>query len=194
LAIGLSVTAQLIFIVQVFAEDADVVRLLVELVALELGSLVTAFVLIGRSGSAIAIDLGNISLHREAEGLEILGINVNDFFVLPRLGGMAISQLVLAVYFSTLAIVTGIAFAAMLESTTNFKYLFAVASAFDLIELAAFVVKNLLFGLIIGATACFHGLNVGVSATEVPQEAQRAIVNALILVFLLDGVFALVLH
>ena len=192
LAVGLSVTAQLIFTVQVFAEDADVVHLLTTLIALELGSLLTAFILIGRSGSAIAVDLGNMSLNREVEGLELLGINVYDFFISPRIVGMAVSQLALAIYFSTLCIVTGVTFAAMLESTANFKFLFALASAFDPIDLMVFVIKNLMFGLVIGATACFHGLRVGISVTEVPQETQRAIVNALVLVFIMDGIFVLV--
>ncbi|MBA1330177.1 ABC transporter permease, partial [Candidatus Endoriftia persephone str. Guaymas] len=189
LAVGLSVTTQLIFAAQVFGQEADVASLLANLVALEFGSLLTAIVMIGRSGSAIAVDLGNMSLNREVEGLELLGIDVHAFFVSPRLIGMVIAQLVLAIYFSAFSLVTGITLAALLESTSNFKYLFAVVSAFEPLDLLLFFIKNLLFGLVIGANACLKGLSVGQSVTQVPQVTQKAIVNSLVMVFVLDGVF-----
>ena len=69
----------------------------------------------------------------------------------------------------------------------------AIPLAFDPVALIGFIVKNVMFGLIIGAGACYHGLRVGVSPTEVPQETQRAIVNSLVLIFLLDGLMAVVL-
>ncbi len=191
LAVGLSITAQLILMVQVFGSTADVVKLLSNLVALELGSLLTAIVLIGRSGSAIAVDLGNMKLRGEVEALELLGINVNHFFVTPRLLGATIAQLVLAVYFSVLSVVSGVIFSAMLVSGGYLKYLTEIPLAFDPVLLFIFVGKNLAFGMLIGAVACYHGLQVSRSVTEVPQQTQKAIVNALSLVFIIDGLLAL---
>lgn len=191
LAVGLSITAQLILMVQVFGSTADVVNLLSNLVALELGSLLTAIVLIGRSGSAIAVDLGNMKLRGEIEALELLGINVNHFFITPRLLGATIAQLVLAVYFSVLSVVSGVVFSAMLVSGGYLKYLTEIPLAFDPILLIIFIAKNLAFGLLIGAVASYHGLQVSRSVTEVPQQAQKAIVNALSLVFIFDGLLAL---
>lgn len=194
IAVGVSVTAQLIYLLQPFATENEITHVLTRVIALELGSLLTAFIVIGRSGSAIAVDLGNMTLNREVEGLELLGVDVNNYFVSPRLLGVAFSQLALAIYFSSLAMVVGITITALMENTTNFKYLFTLVQAFEPLGLMIFLIKNLLFGLIIGAAACFHGLRVGVSVTEVPQETQRAIVNSLILIFLLDGLFALLMH
>jgi phospholipid/cholesterol/gamma-HCH transport system permease protein len=194
IAIGVSVTAQLIFLLQTFATENEITYVLTRVVALELGSLLTAIIVIGRSGSAIAVDLGNMTLNQEVEGLELLGVDVNNYFVTPRLLGVAFSQLALAIYFASLALLVGITIAALVDNTANFKHLFALANAFEPQELIIFLIKNLLFGLIIGATACFHGLRVGVSVTEVPQETQRAIVNSLILIFLLDGLFALLMR
>ena len=57
--------------------------------------------------------------------------------------------------------------------------------------LVLFVIKNLVFGLIIAGTACFHALNVKDSATEVPQQTQRAIVNSLAMIAIFDGLLAL---
>ena len=193
LAIGVSVTAQLIFLVQVFGSEADVVHVLTQVVALELGSLITAIVVIGRSGSAIAVDLGNMSLHREIEGLEMLGIDLIDFFVSPRMIGTSIAQLALAIYFAVLAIISGVVSAALIESMSYMKYLRIIGQAFEPTDLMVFLIKNAMFGIIIGATACYHGLQVTVSPTEVPQQTQRAIVNSLVIIFVLDGLIALAL-
>jgi len=191
LASGMSITSQLLQNIHVIGSTEDVVSLLSDVVALEFGSLLTAIILIGRSGSAIAVDLGNMKLNREIEGLELLGVNVNHFFVTPRLVGTTLSQLVLAVYFSIISVASGIAFNAVTVSTGYWKYLAQVPLAFDPYDLILFLVKNLMFGLIIGATACFHALRVQCSVTEVPQQTQRAIVNSLSMIFILDGMLAL---
>ncbi len=192
LASGVSITSMLLTNVQVFGSTTDIVNILADVVALELGSLLTAVILVGRSGSAIAIDLGNMKLNREVEGLELLGINVNHFFVTPRLLGTTVSQLVLAIFFSSLSVISAIAFNASLYSTSYWKYLGEIPLAFDPADLMLFVVKNLIFGLIIGVAACYHGLRVQNSVTEIPQQSQRAIVNSLSMIFLLDGLFAIV--
>jgi phospholipid/cholesterol/gamma-HCH transport system permease protein len=177
LASGISLTSMLLQNVQVFGTTADIVSILTEVVALELGSLLTAIILVGRSGSAIAVDLGHMKLNREIEGLELLGINVNHLFITPRLLGTTLSQLVLAVFFSSLSVVSAIIFNATLYSASYWKYLGEIPLAFDPTALLLFLLKNLLFGLIIGATACYHGLKVQKSVTEIPQQSQRAIVN-----------------
>ncbi len=191
LASGVSITSMLLKNVQVFGSTADIVSILTEVVALELGSLLTAVILVGRSGSAIAIDLGNMKLHREVEGLELLGVNLNHFFVTPRLLGTTVAQLVLAIFFSTISVVSAIAFNATLYSSGYWKYLGELPLAFDPADLLLFVVKNLLFGLIIGTTACYHALRVENSVTEIPQQSQRAIVNSLSMIFILDGLIAM---
>ncbi len=193
LAVGAGITTQLIRLMQVVGSDTDVVNVLTQVVALELAPLLTAIIVTGRTGSAVAVDLGNMQLHREVEGLALLGINVQDYFISPRLVGIAVSQLMLAVYFSLLAVVSGVFFSALFLSLTHFKYLLAIPLAFDPVALIGFLVKNLMFGFIIGATACYHGLQVTQSPTEVPQQTQRAIVNGMVLIFLLDGVLAVTL-
>lgn len=193
LAVGAGITAQLILLFQVVGTEADVINVLTKVVALELAPLLTAIIVIGRTGSAIAVDLGNMKLHREVEGLTLLGIDVQDFFISPRLVGVGLSQLILAVYFAVIAVVSGVFFSALLASFGYLKYLLAIPLAFDPVALVGFVVKNLMFGLLIGGAACYHGLRVGISPTEVPQETQRAIVNSLVLIFLLDGLMAVTL-
>jgi phospholipid/cholesterol/gamma-HCH transport system permease protein len=193
LAVGAGITAQLIMLVQVVGTEADVINLLTQVVALELAPLLTAIIVTGRTGSAITVDLGNMKLHREVEGLTLLGMDVQDYFITPRLVGVGISQLILAVYFAVIAVVSGVFFSALLMSFSHLKYLVAIPLAFDPVALIGFVLKNVMFGLIIGAAASYHGLRVGISPTEVPQETQRAIVNGLVLIFIIDGMMAVTL-
>ncbi len=192
IAVGLSITSQFILMVEVFGSTEDVVNVLSQVVALELGSLLTAIVLIGRSGSAIAVDLGNMKLNGEVEGLGLLGININHYFVTPRIISAAIAQMTLAVYFTLVAVISGILFATLFVSVGYVDYLVAIPLAFNPVDLISFLAKNLVFGTIIGAAACYHGLRVERSRTEVPQQAQRAIINSMMLVFLFDGLLALV--
>jgi phospholipid/cholesterol/gamma-HCH transport system permease protein len=190
-AIGFSVTAQLILTLQAYGSEKEVVNLLIRFVALELSPLLTAIIVISRSGSAVAVDIGNMAINKEIHGLELLGIDALVYVAFPRLLGIAVSQIMLAVYFSSLSIILGIFFSVLLESSSNFKYFFILINSISPLELLAFLFKNMLFGFIIGANACFHGLQVKYSVTEVPQETQQAIIHSLVSVFFINALFVL---
>jgi len=192
LAVGLSITSQMLKLAQALGSESDVADLLTNIVGSELSSLLTAIILIGRSGSAIAVDLGGMNLRGEVEGLELLGINVNEFFVTPRIIGAAISQFVLAVWFGAIALFGGVFISSLISSGTSLHQLKRMAETVDPSLLALFVLKNLLFGIIIASTACYHGFRVRNSPTELPQQTQRAIVTSLVLVFAADGLLAVV--
>src|SRR5579871_1041179 len=171
LAVGLSITSQMLGLAQALGSEADVAALLTNIVGSELSSLLTAIVLIGRSGSAIAVDLGGMNLRGEVEGLELLGINVNEFFVTPRIIGAAISQFVLAVYFAGIALFGGVFIITLLGlEGTSLHQLKRMAESVDPLVIAVFGLKNLLFGITIAGTACYHGFRVRLSPTELPQQ------------------------
>ncbi len=190
-ATGISVAASLVTVVEVFRDPGDVIDVLIKVIVLELGALMTAIVIIGRSGSAIAVDLGNARLGGEIEGLELLGIDIDRFIVIPRLLGAGIAQVVLSVYFSLLALVSGILMPALFKAPAYFSYFAEIPKAFDPAQIILFLVKNLLFGFVISTAACFHGLQVSRSVTEVPQQTQKAIVVSLAMIFLIDGLIAI---
>jgi phospholipid/cholesterol/gamma-HCH transport system permease protein len=190
---GFLFTFRLIGILDSVGGASDLVDILAAVIGLEIGPLLAAFILISRTGSAIVVDIGNMKLHGEIEGLENLGININDYLVAPRLIGAAISQLAITVYFTFITLVFGIILSGVFLSSAHFEFLTTLESAFDFQIVGAFVVKNLLFGYIIATTACYHGLSVHSSATEVPQQTQRAIVNSLVIIFIVDGLMGIAL-
>lgn len=192
LTIGMGITTQMIFLMYTVGNVQDVVNMLSQVVATELGPLITAIILIGRSGSAITVDLGNMKVNGELSALELLGIDIDDIFVVPRIISTTISQVTLSVYFSFITLISGIALSEYLFGISSLEYINTLISALSPKDVLIFFLKNLLFGVIIGATACFHALKVQGSITEVPQRTQRAIVQSIALVFLTDAFMVLV--
>ncbi len=190
---GFLFTFRLIGILDSLSNAEDLVNILATVIGLEIAPLLAAFILISRTGSAIVVDIGNMKLHGEIEGLEILGININDYLIAPRILGAAISQLAISVYFTAITLVFGVILSGIFLSPSHFEFLTTLGSAFDARTIFSFVIKNLLFGYIIATTACYHGLSVGNSATEVPQQTQQSIVNSLIFIFIVDGLMAIAL-
>ena len=155
-------------------------RILVSVVIRELAPLITAIVVTGRSGTAIATELGNMKVNSEIHALASLGIDPARYVVWPRLVAAVVSVLVLTVYFSAVAVGGGYA-ASLLVASPSFQSLregFAAAlTPFDLI---LFLTKGIGLGLIVGWLSCHFGLQVQSSPTEVPRQASRAVVMTLL--------------
>ena len=179
--------------IALFDSVTDTMTMLIYMIGLEVGPMIAAITLISRTASAISVDIGNMKLHREIQSLEFMGVNINEYLIAPRILGVTVSQLVVAVFFTVITLVSGIFLSGLLTSPSHFSYLFKLADSVEPMMLLLFVVKNILFGLTIGAVSCYHGLRVGTSATEVPQQTQKAIVNILIMLFIIDGISAMVL-
>lgn len=192
MAVGISITAQILDLGQALGSEHDVELMLAKIIGTELSPLLTAIIIIGRSGSAITVDMGLMQVRGEVEGLMLLGININHFFVAPRILGAAISQLALSIYFAAIALFGGVLLAGMIFSAQYSHEVMRLIAVVQPSQFVIFVLKNLLFGMIIAGTACFHGLRVHASPTELPQQTQRAIVTSLVLVFLVDGLLAII--
>lgn len=193
LVTGFLFTFRLIEVVSSLGGAEETVGLLVTIIGLGIGPFIAAIILISRTGSAIVVDMGNMKLHGEIEGLEMLGININDLLVAPRIIGCAVSQLVVTVYFTLISLVTGIVLSGLFLGAGYYELLITMSSAFKPWMLLIFVGKNLLFGYMIATVACYNGLWVHGSPTEIPQRTTRAIVDCLVFVFIIDGLLALLL-
>lgn len=179
--------------IALFESLTDTLSILIFIIGLEAGPMIAAIILISRTGSAITVDIANMKLHREIQSMEYLGIDINYYLVAPRIIGVTISQLAVAVFFTALTLIVGILLSGLLLSPSHYKLLLQITTHIQPLTLLLFIMKNILFGLTIGATACFHGLQVGTSPTEVPQQTQRAIINMLVMMFVIDGIMALLM-
>lgn len=191
--VGIGVTSQLIYIMQAITGANELTEILARLVISELGPLITGVILVGRSCSAITVDLGNTKVRGEIEPLEYMGIDVDDYFVVPRILCMVVSQVTLALYFSIIMILCGVFFSAFIYNFSAHESLMELLNTMSVNVVIMFMVKNLFFGLGIGTMACFHGLLVENSPTQVPQQMQKAVVRSIVFLFLADGYFLLLM-
>jgi len=169
-------------------------RLVALVVLRDLAPLLTGGVVIVRSVTAIAAELGVMRVQREVEALDVMGLSPMRFLVAPRLIGGVIAFLGLSVIFNTVALLGGLLVGSVLLSIPSGLLLDAVLGAADPVGLLAFGVKVVLGGAGILAIGCHHGMSVGRSHTEIPSAVSRAAVNALVFLFVLHaGVSALVI-
>ena len=163
-------------------------KILVWIVLRELAPLLTALIVIARSGTAIAAELGAMKINGEIETLEMMGIPADRYLLLPRIAGVTLSVVVLTVYFVICTCLAGYLVAAVGWHMPYDEFADGIRAALGAREIVALFGKSLLFGLAISATCCSFGMSVGRSITEVPQAATKAVMNSLVLVFIIDGI------
>jgi phospholipid/cholesterol/gamma-HCH transport system permease protein len=157
-------------------------QLMVILIVREIAPLLTALIVIARSGTAVASELGNMRVNREIEALEVMGINPMSFIIFPRLIGGIISVFCLALYFLYVAIVAGFFFAKIFLNMPLDFYIDAIVQVFAKEDVYLFAVKNIVGGAIIFTICCYQGLQVKQGPHEVPQATTSGVVNSIIYV------------
>lgn len=162
-------------------------KILVWVVLRELAPLLTAIIVVARSGTAIATELGSMKINGEIESIEMLGIPADGYLVMPRIVGVTASMVVLTVHF---VLATGIGSFAVASLGWHIPpdHLFqGIMASLGLKEIVMLFSKSIFFGLFVSSICCWYGLGVGRSTTEIPQAATRAVMSSLFAVFLLDG-------
>jgi phospholipid/cholesterol/gamma-HCH transport system permease protein len=156
----------------------------------EMGAVMTAVVLAGRTGAAFAATLGNMKANEEIDALDTLGIPPVQFLVLPRLLALGVMMPVLALYANALGILGGLVVAYGLLSIGPAAYWNEMLTIVDLSDIASGVIKAVAFGLIVGLSGCLRGLQAERSAAGVGRAATSAVVTALLLLVVADALFA----
>lgn len=157
-------------------------NLLVVVIVREISPLLTALVVIARSGTAVASEIGNMRVNREIEALEAMGINPLSYIVFPRLLGGVISVLCLAFYYILISLIGGFLVTKMVHGMSFDFYAMSLAQAFAAEDVALFLLKNTFSGLIIFIVSCYQGMLVKQGPHEVPQVTTKAVVNSIIYV------------
>lgn len=162
-------------------------KVLVWVVFLELAPLLTAMIVIARSGTAIAAELGAMKINGEIAVLERLGIPAERYLLLPRMVGVCLSVMFLTIYFVLTAFAGGFLIVSVGHHIPYDQFIQGIVASLGLREVAVLASKGCAFGLIIPLICCNAGMSVGTSATEIPQAATRAVIASLFSVFVLDG-------
>ncbi len=158
------------------------------LVIRELAPLMTAVIIIGRSGSAITVDLANMAVDGEIDLLQKMGIDPMHYLVVPRMIAVTYASLCLCVWFDLVCILGGYSLAALAIDTPGSVFLATLASSVSPVGVAIGLTKSAVFGLLIATISTWQGLNVRGRVTMVPVATQRSVVHCLVAAVLLDVV------
>lgn len=169
-------------------------KILVAVMLRELAPLVTSIVVAGRSGTAIATELGNMKVNDEILALTSMGIDPMRFVVMPRIIGCVTSVLVLTVYFGALAIISGYAVGTALGGVGLGNMRAGFSDALLPSDFPLFMAKGLSLGVVVGWLCCHFGLQAEGSPTEVPRRASQAVVMALLACVALNALITLTFY
>lgn len=167
--------------------------IMVYLVVRELGPFVTAMLVLARPGTANVIELGTARALGEVEALEVLGIDPIHYLVMPRVIGMALGVLALAVYFIISALIFGYVWAFIQNIPLRpGDYFRQLADSLSSLDFAVLAVKSSLFGMAIATITCYHGLAQPLGLEEVSRATVRAVAQSIVACVLIDALFIIV--
>ena len=160
----------------------------------ELGPLITAVIVIGRSGSAFAAELGTMKVSEEIDALETMAINPVSFLVAPKFVAMILMLPCLTIWANFMGILGGSLFGVAQADFTFWRYIIASLDALFMRDVVTGLVKSFMFGVTITAVGCLEGLNTTGGAEQVGRSTTRAVVMSIFLVILVDLVFTMLFY
>jgi len=158
-------------------------------VSRELGPLITAILVIGRSGSSFAAELGTMKVNEEIDALETMALDPVRFLVAPKLLSMLLMMPCLTIWADFMGVVGGAVFGIAAADFTFKTYVVATLNALVLRDILTGLIKSLMFGLVITTVGCQEGLRTGLGAEEVGRSTTSAVVKSIFLVIMVDLVF-----
>ena len=157
----------------------------------EMGVLITAIMVAGRSGSAFAAEIGVMKSREEIDALEVMGLGPMELLVVPRLIAIIITLPLLTFFADIMGLVGGAILSQFQLHIAPLPYLDRVRLAVDTSDLFVGLIKAPIFAFFIGAVGCMHGLRVRGSAESVGRETTSAVVKSIFLVIIFDALFSI---
>jgi phospholipid/cholesterol/gamma-HCH transport system permease protein len=188
--VGITVVVQLAFWIAEAGQSQMLGPFLVAVVARELSPVLIGIVVIVRSGSAMATELGIMKMGGRVHVIEAQGVSPFLYLVVPRVLAATVSTFCLTIVFILVAFASGYLFGATVGKGSRDLLLFAdtVSSAVRHKDVLAILSKSILPALFTSTSCCIGGLSVGGSLTEVPQATQRALVRSIVGLFVISAV------
>ena len=193
-ALGAVIIVEGISILPKFGQGQLIYTILIIVITRELGPLLTAFIIIARSGTAIATELGNMVINHEIEAYLSVGINPISYLVVPRFLGVVISTVLLSVYFNFFGLFGSFLVTQLITPIQFAEYFRNLLSSIQVVDIVSSLIKSLVFGVIVSCVAIYQGFKVRIATTEVPQVAIKAVGQAFVLCILADAVITLIYY
>ncbi|WP_372916235.1 ABC transporter permease [Sandarakinorhabdus sp.] len=188
--VGLVVAQQGAVQLRQFGAEVFTVNLIGRATTRELGILLTAIMVAGRSGSAFAAQIGSMKLNQEIDALRTIGLDPIAVLVVPRVIACSLMMLGLAFYGGVCALIGGGLFAWSELAMPPGAYVTRLQEVIPMSDFVIGMIKAPVFGFIIALMGCFHGLQVTGNAESVGTRTTQAVVEAIFVVIVFDAFFA----
>ncbi|MBL8335252.1 MAG: ABC transporter permease [Rhodoferax sp.] len=175
-----------------FGADAFIVDVLGIALIRELGPVLAAILLAGRSGSAITAQIGVMRVTEELDAMRVMGIAQGYRLVMPRAIAMAIAMPLVTVWTTVAALFGGVLSADLAMNITPAFFLSALPAAVEVSNLTLAVGKSMVFGVLIALVGCHYGLRIEPNTESLGQGTTASVVTSITVVILVDALFAVV--
>jgi phospholipid/cholesterol/gamma-HCH transport system permease protein len=188
--VGIVIAFQGVDQLRQFGGEIYVVNLVGISVLREMGVLISAIVIAGRSGSAFTAQIGTMQVNEEVDAIRTLGLDPLEVLVLPRMLALMIALPLLTFFANTMAILGGAAMATQTIDVTFAQFLNLLNQAVTLTHFWVGMVKAPVFAFLIALVGCYEGMRVRGSAESVGRLTTQSVVEALFLVIVVDAAFS----
>jgi phospholipid/cholesterol/gamma-HCH transport system permease protein len=188
--IGIVIAQQGSVQLEQFGAEIYTINLIGRITVRELGTLMTAIMVAGRSGSAFAAQLGTMKITEEIDAMRTIGVSPVEALVLPRIMAAVIMMPLLAFWSMLLALIGGGFFVWLDLDIPPLTYIQRLQEVIPITDMWIGLIKAPVFGFIIALAGCFQGMQVKGTSEEVGLRTTTAVVQSIFLVIVLDAVFA----
>jgi phospholipid/cholesterol/gamma-HCH transport system permease protein len=179
---------------QTYGADSFIVRLLGTSIVRELGPVLAAILVAGRSGSAFTAQIGVMRVTQELDAMAVMGISYSQRLVLPRVVALAVAMPLLVVWTDALALLGGMLAARAQLGVSLTWFLHTLPDAVTLSNYGIGLLKGATFGVVIALVACYFGLNIEPNTESLGRRTTTSVVTSITGVILVDALFAVLLR
>jgi phospholipid/cholesterol/gamma-HCH transport system permease protein len=177
---------------QQFGAQVYVANLVGLAMALEMGAMMTAIIMAGRTGAAFAAQLGTMQVNQEIDALTTMGFAPMEFLVLPRMLALMLMVPLLTVYADLMGIVGGAVIGAGLLDVSPRVYFHQLQEGLTLKAFAQGLIKSAVYGGIVALAGCLRGIQCGRSAAAVGQAATSAVVTSIVGIIVASAILTVI--
>jgi phospholipid/cholesterol/gamma-HCH transport system permease protein len=158
----------------------------------EMGGLMTAVIMSGRTGAAYAAQLGTMQVNNEIDALETMGFDPMEFLVLPRVLALIFVMPLLCLYADLMGIIGGALVTVNFFEVSLVEYLHRTVNAIHILDLSVGVFKCAVFGVLIALSGCMRGMQCGRSASDVGDATTSAVVTGIVFIVIADSLMTII--
>ncbi len=176
---------------RLFGADIYVANLVAIGMTREMGAMMTAIIMAGRTGASFAAKLGTMQVNEEINAFKTMGIAAMDFLILPRILALTLMMPLLTIYSDVIGILGGLLIGIGVMDISVVEYYLQTQQSITLVDWSTGIFKSSVYGLLIAIIGCMSGIQCGRSASAVGIATTTAVVRSIVIIIVADAIFTL---